>query len=85
MSNSKNETPFTGSLLTKAFGSSHHSRLSASTPLRYENTLGATRAKLEEDDSESAIGRGCLISVKKLRGLPPADCLTGGVVTGLAS
>lgn len=85
MSNSKKETPCTGSLRTKACGVSHHSRLSVSTPLRYENTLGGARAELADDDAESSVGGGCLISMKRLLGSPPADCLVGGVATDVAS
>jgi hypothetical protein len=77
--------PLTGSLLIKSFGASHHSLLSASTTWRYENTLGATRAELAEDDTESSAGRGYLTSKNALLGRPSADCLIGGVLTETAS
>lgn len=86
MLNSKNETSFTGSLLTAALGSSHHCLFLGACPLRYENTLGFTLTDLSVELLELSSSSACLMSMNRLRGLPLAvSVFSGGVPTCFAS
>lgn len=86
MLNSKNETSFTGSLLTAALGSSHHCLFSGACPFRYENTLGVALTEFSVELLEFSSNSACLISMNRLRAFPLAVFFfSGGVSMCFAS